>query len=141
MNAPIDMVEREHRTVDGFPKVSGPATRPRATIECQPGAGTGHITQDLRTDNSSNKALPWVVVALLAGAALALALDARYDRTEAIAAAILVAKAEMRAELESRVARAEALAELARKEASTAKDMVDLDRAKRKAVEELKHVR
>ncbi len=31
-----------------------------------------------------------------------------------------------------------ALAELARKEASAAKDMVDIDRAKRKALEELK---
>ncbi len=39
---------------------------------------------------------------------------------------------------EARVARAEALAELARKEASTAKDMVDLDRQTRKAQEATK---
>jgi hypothetical protein len=38
-------------------------------------------------------------------------------------------------------ARAYALAELARKEASTAKDIVDLDRAKAKAREELKNER
>lgn len=43
------------------------------------------------------------------------------------------------AKIQAGAARSEALAELARKEASTAKDMVDLDRAKAKAREELKN--
>jgi|SRR5688572_22898918 len=47
----------------------------------------------------------------------------------------------IQAKIDAGAARAEALAELARKEASTAEDMVDLDRAKVKAQEELKNVR
>lgn len=45
----------------------------------------------------------------------------------------------IQARIDAGAARAEALAELARKEASTAKDMVDLDRAKAKALEEVKN--
>jgi hypothetical protein len=44
----------------------------------------------------------------------------------------------IQAKIEAGTADAYALAELARKEASTAKDLVDSDRAKRKALEEIK---
>lgn len=56
-------------------------------------------------------------------------------------ATIIFAPQLVQSRIDAGNARAYALAELARKEASTAKDMVDLDRAKAKAREELKNGR
>lgn len=129
----------ETRNEQGYPCFDGPTTRPRARLECAPGSAIGgSVNLDQHTDNSVNKALPWVAIAcLLAGMSLGVSLmsqpimDAKIER----------AKAELLADFSQRIARTEALSELARKEASTAKDMVDLDRAKAKAREELKHER
>jgi hypothetical protein len=134
----------EQRTPLGYPVLDGPTTRPRARVECQPGGAiTAPTTIDQRQDNSVNKALPWGVIgAVFGGMGFAMGLaallvlciggpaymDARAGRMQA----------ELRAEFAQGVARTQALAELARKEASTAVDTVDLDIQRRKAREELK---
>lgn len=131
-----DWHDSEDRNEGGYPYTSGPVTKPRATVH--PGGAITSSTLDMRTDQSVNKALPWVAFSwFLSGGAivgLIVAVLAMQGRIESEGRAV---KAEVAAQVEARVARAEALAELARKEASTAKDMVDLDRAKNKALEEL----
>lgn len=129
MNAPIDMVQCERRTADGYPEMSGPITRPRARVECAPGGAITGNTLDQRTDNSVNKALPWIAFSwfLSGGAIIGLIVFA------------IIATSLIDSRVEGRVAKAEALAELARKEASVAKDVVDLEVQRRKAREELKH--
>lgn len=79
-------------------------------------------------DASKNKALPWIAFSwfLSGGAVLGLIIGS------------IVAPSLIDSRVEARVARAEALSELARKEASTAKDIVDLEVQRRKAREELK---
>jgi hypothetical protein len=82
-------------------------------------------------DASQNKALPWIVFSwFLSGGALI-----------GLVILSIVAPSLIDSRVEARVARAEALAELARKEASNAMDMVDLDRQTRKAQEAVKHER
>lgn len=112
----------------------GPVTRPRANFNAP---HTGPVDQS--TDNSvgKNDALPWAWTAALFGGlgfggVIVLCLLKPWETSDR------AAQAELRAEFAQRIARTEALAELARKEASTAKDMVDLDRAKSRAREELK---
>lgn len=115
-------------------------------------AGTAPGTpQHANVDNRRyhNDLVPWfvvlavcvLIVGMVAAAGLAVALTDRDYRARETQLLLDKQRAELRAEYESRVARAEALAELARKEASTAKDTVDLERQKSKAREELKNVR
>jgi len=82
-------------------------------------------------DASSNKSLPWIVFSwfLSGGSIIGLILLA------------IILPSYVDSKIEGRVAKAEAIAELARRDASISKDMVDLDRAKLKAKEELKHER
>ena len=58
----------EPRTDQGYPCFDGPTTRPRARIECAPGSAVGgSVNLDQRTDNSTNKPMPWVALASLFG--------------------------------------------------------------------------
>ena len=139
----------ELRTDDGYPLMTpGPSTRPRAHVRCEPGAAiTAPVSLDQSQDNSTGKrvndALPWGVIgAVFGGMGFAMGLaallvlciggpaymDARAGRMQA----------ELRAEFAQGVARSQALAELARKEASTAVDTVDVEVQRRKAREEIK---
>jgi hypothetical protein len=79
-------------------------------------------------DASSNKALPWIVFSwfLSGGAIIGLLIWS------------ILAPSLIDSRVEGRVAKAEAMAELARKEASVAKDIVDLEVQRRKAREEIK---
>lgn len=98
MSTPRDMAESEVRDSYGNPLVATPTTRPRATIHAPI---TGDINQNTTTDNSVNKALPWVAIAcLLAGMSLGVSLmsqpitDAKIEK----------AKAELRAEYAEEIA-------------------------------------
>ena len=85
-------------------------------------------TIDQRNSNNRNDHLPWLQLnAIIGTAALMGVLIMLWKGPEYLAAIA-----------EARVAKAEANSELARKEASNAMDLVDMDRAKRKALEELK---
>lgn len=130
MNTRADMHDCEDRTDEGYPLMRGSSTRPRARVECAPGGAITSSTLDQRTDNSQgktvNQALPWfVLVASIAAAALALAIDARADRTKEISDAVLVAKAEMRAEFADRLAQVSAEARQAGDDAAIWKNRVN----------------
>ncbi len=130
MNSPVDMIESERRNKAGYPDLShGPMTRPRARVECAPGGAITGNTLYQGTDNSTNKALPWIAFSwfLSGGAIIGLIIWS------------IVAPSLIDSRVEARVAKAEALAELARKEASVAKDVVDLEVQRRKAREEFKY--
>jgi hypothetical protein len=135
MSTPKDMAESELRDADGYPLSRGPNTRPRSRLECQRDIISPQINQSTDNSTGKNEALPWTVLlglsCLLAGISLGVSL--RQDKiTDAKMGEL---RAEMRAEFADGVARATALAELARKEASTAKDQIDYDIVKRKATE------
>jgi hypothetical protein len=135
----------ELRTDDGYPLMTpGPSTRPRANLRCEPGSAiTAPVSLDQSQDNSSGKrindALPWAVLAALfgglgfGGLVIMAIMMPQQMRAETRAAG-----AEIRAEFAQGVARAQALAELARKEASTAVDTVDNEVQRRRAREEIK---
>lgn len=84
---------------------------------------------------SVNPGLSWAAAVFGGGALFAVLVMAILKPWETADRAVA---AELRVEFEQRVSRTEALAELARKEASTAKDITDLEVQRRKAREELK---
>ena len=111
MSTPADMRECECRNAAGFP-----------IMTAHPGAAiTGSY---LDASRGKNDALPWVVLSCILGAMSLMG--------------VLLMPSLIDAKVRAGVARAEALAEQARKDSSIAKDMVDIDRAKRKAIEEIK---
>ena len=118
MNATTDMEDCELRDQFGNPPIAS-------------GRDTNHASGASVVMVDSSRLLPLVMLScfLSGGAVLGVLL----------LALLLPPLIDSRAE--ARVARAEALAELARKESSTAKDMMDVERAKRIAREELKNVR
>lgn len=137
MSTPEDMRDCESRNSDGYPCWSSPSTRPRIGLTMSPGAAIGGpATFNQPTDNSVGKrindALNWFA-ALFGGLAFGgLIILCMVKPWEAESRA---ARAEVRQQFAEDLARVTALAELARKEASTAKDQVDLERAQRKAKE------
>lgn len=117
------------RDTEGFPEgIHGGERRP-VNVTTINGGGTP-LTADVDNSHSGNvnHHLPWLVmIAVLASAALMGVIVILWKGPQYTEA---VAKGES--------ARATVLAERAMKEASTAKDMVDIERAKVKAYEELK---
>ena len=119
------------RDAEGYPEGLRHTGDPRYPVNVSNITG-GAVPVNAKVDQSHsgnvNHHLPYLIgLAVMATAALMGVLIMLWrgpDYLEALA--------------EARVARAEALAELARKEASTAKDIVDLDRQTRKAQEAVK---
>lgn len=117
------------RDAEGFPEgIRNTTDRPPVNVATITGGGTPMTTKlDQSNSGNVNHHLPWLVmIAVLSGAALFGVIVIMWKGPQYTEA---VAKGES--------ARAIALAELARKEASTAKDIVDLERAKVRAYEEL----
>lgn len=130
MSAPddIDMLECEDRNEYGYHSVNSPTTRPSATVNAGSAPSQTKIDQQTKIDNSVNKALPWIAFSwfLSGGAVIGLIIWS------------IVAPSLIDSRIEARVAKAEAVAELARRDAAIAKDMMDVERAKRIAREESK---
>lgn len=134
----IPRAAESDRGPDGLPKgMESESEWPCNWTQINGGPGTQPLTAkvDNRNSGNVNHHLPWLMFAAILGAigttlgvvtlVLALTVGPRY--LEALA--------------QSKSERAVALSELARKEASTAKDLVDKDRAKAKALEEIKNER
>lgn len=111
MSLPEDMAACECRNAAGYP-----------TMLAQPGSAiTGSYMDNSR---GKNDALPWVVLSCILGSMSLMG--------------VLLMPIVIDAKVRAGVARAEVLAEQARKDSAIAKDMVDIDRAKRKAIEEIR---
>ncbi len=118
------------RDANGNPEGLRETTDPRWPVNTSTINSSQPVTAKVDQSNSGNvnHHLPWLIgLAVMATAALMGVLIMLWKGPEYLSALA-----------EAKVSRAEALAELARKEASMAKDVVDVERAKTKAYEELK---
>jgi len=123
------------RDADGFPEGLRNTGEPRAPVNVSTITG-GTVPVNAKVDQSNsgnvNHHLPWLMVSAILGAigtTLGIVLLCLW---------LISGPEYLRAIAEARVAKAEANSELARKEASNAMDIVDLDRQTRKAQEAAK---
>lgn len=117
-----DWHESEDRNDGGYPQMSGPRTRPRAQLEMHPGAGiAGPVNFDQRSDQSQNKALPWVIATGVCALSIGLALGVALMSHGQITSEGRAVRAEVAMDFQKQIADFDARLRVTEYEASLAK--------------------